>query len=118
MKIFKVGPPSSQQSIAATIQDYEQELLSEKAQLEHELKDSGKIGDQLRQKCQKLEGEKAQFKKEVRDLEHEIEGLENALEKTKSSNQRIVQLELQNEELVSENRNVGFMYEDLEMKFD
>jgi hypothetical protein len=25
---------------------------------------------------------------------------------------------LQNEELLNENRNVGFMYEDLEMKFD
>lgn len=51
-------------------------------------------------------------------MERQLETSERDLEKARGNNGRIVQLELQNEELLNENRNVGFMYEDLEMKFD
>lgn len=101
-----------------SLEEYETVIEQEKAEFQQDMKETKKQFELLKTKAAKLEVDKIQQKKEIRELERDLEKMQSALEKAKANNGRIVQLELQNEELLNENRNVGFMYEDLEMKFD
>lgn len=71
---------------------------------------------------QALEENKKQVKKELRESEAELEKVKTEMVKTvekgKNNASRVVQLEIENEELQTENRHLGFVVNDLEQKFD
>ena len=105
-----------------SIQEYELELDEQKSSLEKELETAMKKNAVLQVKVGKLEDDKKQYKHEASDAEKELEKAQNELAKTKekgSTNaKKVVQLEIENEELQNEARRRGYIINDLELKFD
>lgn len=98
------------------------ELEREREILETHLREAEEARDKLEAKNEKLETEKKQQRKEEQDLEDQVEKLETQLAKTvekgATNAKKVVQLEIENEELQNEARRRGFIIGDLEVKFD
>ena len=102
--------------------EYETEFEEQKVELEKRLHDSDSKLVKLETKLEKLETERKELKKENSQSENSLEKLQKELQKTiekgSLNNKRVVSLEIENEELQNEARHLGYIINDLELKFD
>ena len=102
--------------------EYETEFEEQKVDLEQRLQDSDSKLVKLEAKLEKLEGERKDLKKENSTNENQLEKLQKELQKTiekgLTNSKRVVSLEIENEELQNESRHLGYIINDLELKFD
>lgn len=98
------------------------EFEETKIDLEQRLKESEQKINMLETKLEKVETDKNDYKREITQNENQVEKLtkeiEKIVERGKANANRVVSLEIENEELQNEARHLGFMYNDLELKFD
>ena len=102
--------------------EYEKEFEDSKLDLERRLQASEKRAVILEKKLEKTEMDRADYKSEAENFEAKLEKLQKELQKTiekgMANSKRVVSLEIENEELQNEARHLGYIINDLELKFD
>ena len=102
--------------------DYEKEFEESKTDLERRLHETEKSLTQLEAKHEKTDEAKQVYKKDALMFESQVEKLQKKLQKIEEDGAahktRAVQLEIRNEELKNETRHLGYIIQDLELKFD
>ena len=102
--------------------DYEKEFEDSKTDLERRLHEEEKKCTMLEVKLEKTEEAKSEYKQDALMYESQLEKAQKKLQRIEeegSTNKtRAVQLEIRNEELKNETRHLGYIIQDLELKFD
>lgn len=102
--------------------EYETEFEECKTDLEKRVQEGDLRAAKLEIKLAKTESDKTEYKKDATTSENQVEKLQKELQKTvdrgSNNNKRVVQLEIENEELQNEARHLGYIINDLELKFD
>ena len=102
--------------------EYETEFEECKTDLEKQLREADLRAAKLETKLAKTESDKNEYKKDATTSDNQLDKLQKELQKTVDrgahNNKRVVQLEIENEELQNEARHLGYIINDLELKFD
>ena len=102
--------------------EQEAEFEDQKLELEKRIEENQKNTSKLETKLEKIEKDKIENKKDADKFEIQVEKLQKDLQKEKAkgvnNSQRVVALENDNEVLQNEARHLGYIIEDLELKFD
>ena len=89
--------------VVVVMTEYETEFEECKTALEQRLKDSDLRAAKLETKLARVESDKNEYKKDATTSENQLEKLQKELQKTvergSNNNKRVVQLEIENEEL-------------------
>lgn len=102
--------------------DYEREFEDCKNDLESRLAQAEKAKNAVQTKLEKIDCDKTEYKRDADKFELQLEKLQKELQKTVDkglgNQKRVVSLEIENEELQNEARHLGYIINDLELKFD
>lgn len=102
--------------------EYEAELEKDKELLEKQLQQAENKADVATTRVHRLEDDKKQLRKELQQAENQVDKLQEELQKTIDKGmlnaKKVVSLEIENEEFQNEARHLGYIINDLELKFD